>query len=154
MKTKTIVSLALVGALISGAFAADYSKVSNEELLKLSAGKIAPKDYPDYRMEIHKRVQEMKVKDARVFRDKLRESRQNMYDKMTHKEYLDYQDAIHLETQKRLDSMSEKEARESGLMGYGYGNYRDSGYGYGYGYGRAGHRGYRDCYNRGYHHFW
>ena len=143
MKTKTIVSLALVGALISGAFAADYSKASNEELLKLSAGRIAPKDYPDYRMEIHKRTQEMKVKDARVFRDKLRESRQSMYDKMTHKEYLEYKDAIYLETQKRLDSMSENEARESGLMGYGH--YR--------GGGKAGHKGYRDCYNRGYHHF-
>lgn len=142
MKTKTLVSLALVGALISGAFAADYSKASNEELLKLSAGKIAPKDYPDYRMEIHKRTQEMKVKDAKVFRDKLRESRQSMYDKMTHKEYLEYKDAIHLEMQKRLDSMSEREARESGLLGYG--QYKGSRYG--------GHRSYRDC-HKGYHHF-
>lgn len=140
MKTKTIVSLALVGALLSGAFAADYSKTSNEELLKLSAGKIAPKDYPDYRMEIHKRIQEMKVKDARVFRDKLREVRQSMYDKMTHKEYLEYQDAIRLETRKRLDSMSEKEARESGL-GYGHKSGK---------YGKGG-KGYRDC-HRGYHH--
>ncbi|WP_300842707.1 DUF1104 domain-containing protein, partial [Helicobacter sp. UBA3407] len=101
MKTKTILSLALISTLISGALAADYSKASNEELIKLS-GKVAPKDYPDYRMEIHKRMQEMKVKDARVFRDRLRESHQNAYGNMTHKEYLEHHNALCEEVQRRL----------------------------------------------------
>ncbi|MDE7175379.1 MAG: DUF1104 domain-containing protein [Helicobacter sp.] len=150
MKTKIILSLALAGTLVSGALAADYSKASNEELIKLS-GKVAPKDYPDYRMEIHKRMQEMKVKEAREFRDRLRESHQNAYSNMTHKEYLEHHNALCAEVQKRLDTMSESQAIESGLIGYGYGHHR----GYRGEYGQAGNKNHRNCYNRGgYHHFW
>ncbi|WP_297812622.1 DUF1104 domain-containing protein [uncultured Helicobacter sp.] len=147
MKTKIILSLALIGTLTSALFGADYSKTSNEELIKLS-GKVAPKDYPDYKMEIHKRMQEMKVKDAREFRDRLREAHWNACDNMTQKEHQAYHNAIHLEMQKHLSSMSESQARESGLMGYGYGHHKGGGYG-------KSKKGYRDCYNnKGYHHFW
>lgn len=143
MKTKLVLSFALVGALVTSALSADYSKLSNEELIKLSSSKIAPKDYPDYKIEVHKRMQEMKIKEARDFGDKLRESRNNVYDKMTRKEYQEYREATRLEMQKRLDTMSESQARESGLVGYGYHR----------GYHDRGDRGYRrDCYMRGNHH--
>lgn len=124
MKTRLILSLALVGALVSNALSADYSKASNEELIKLS-GKVTPKDYPDYRIEIHKRIQEMKVKDARIFREKLKESRDNAFENMTHNEYQEYKRATCLEMRKRLDSMSESQAIENGLIGpKGYGPHR------------------------------
>lgn len=157
MKTKAILSLALVGALASSVFATDYSKTSNEELIKMS-GKVAPKDYPDYRMEIHKRMQNMKVKDAGEFGDKLREAHWSVCGNMTQKEHQEYHDAIHQEMQKRLNSMSEAKARESGLIGYGYYGYGYCGYGHHRGgeYGRgAGRGGHRDCYNpKGYRHSW
>ena len=137
MKTKLLLSIAVVSALSLGAFGADYSKFSNDELVGLS-GKVAPKDYPDYRMEIHKRVQEMKVKDADVFRDKLWQARQNAYDAMSVKERREYHDAVRVEMQKRLDTMTVQEAREKGFMrGHGYGHR-------GYGNHRAG-RGYGNC---------
>ena len=54
MKAKTLISVLVGTALsVSVALAADFSKKSNEELVNLS-GKVAPKDYPDYRMEMHK----------------------------------------------------------------------------------------------------
>ncbi|MCL9823028.1 DUF1104 domain-containing protein [Helicobacter colisuis] len=116
MKAKTIISI-LVGTALSAsiALAADFSKKSNDELINLS-GKVTPKDYPDYKMEIHKRTQKMTLKEGRDFRKQLRDKRQSVYEQMTLKEYREYQDAIAKETAKRIDSMSEKEAYESGLL--------------------------------------
>lgn len=139
MKAKTIISF-LVGTALSAsvALAADFSKKSNDELINLS-GKVTPKDYPDYKMEIHKRTQGMTLQEARNFREQLRDKRQSVYDQMTLKEYREYRDAIAKETAKRIDSMSEKEAYESGLLRKHHKN-KDKGY-------RGQNRG--DCPNKG-----
>ena len=139
MKAKTLISV-LVGTTlsVSVALAADFSKKSNEELVNLS-GKVAPKDYPDYKMEIHKRMQKMEIQEGRDFADNLRKNAQINYDKMTMKEYREYRDEIRKETEKRIDFMTREEARDSGLLRGGYGR------GYGYGKGHRGH--YRgDCF--------
>ena len=135
MKAKTLISVLVGTALsVSVTLAADFSKKSNEELVNLS-GKVAPKDYPDYRMEIHKRMQKMEIQEGRDFADNLRKNAQSNYDKMTMKEYREYRK----ETEKRIDSMTREEARDSGLLRGGYGR------GYGYGKGHRGH--YRgDCF--------
>ena len=142
MKTKLLLSIAVVSALSLSAFGADYSKFSNDELVGLS-GKVAPKDYPDYQMEVFKRTQEMKVKDAEIFNERLLEQRWNAHEAMSLQERREYHDAVRTETQKRMDKMSVQEAREKGLFG---GYYRN-------GYGRDGYhhpRGYgRDGYHRG-----
>ncbi|WP_370524957.1 DUF1104 domain-containing protein [Helicobacter winghamensis] len=133
---KKLVVIALVGALSMSAFGADFSKVSNEKLIEIS-GSVAPKDYPDYKMEVFKRTQEMKVKDAEIFNERLREQRRNAHDAMSLKERREYRDAIRIETQKRIDAMSVKEAREKGLLKGPHHLYRDHRDGY--------HRGFRDC---------
>lgn len=114
MKNKMLV-VVLTGALSIGAFGADFSKVSNEKLIEMS-GIVAPKDYPDYKMEVFKRTQEMKVKDAEIFNARLREQKRNAHEAMSLKERREYRDAIYTETQKRIDTMSVKEAREKGLL--------------------------------------
>ncbi|WP_299549811.1 DUF1104 domain-containing protein [uncultured Helicobacter sp.] len=133
---KKLVAIALVGALGLSAFGADFSKVSDEKLIEMS-GSVAPKDYPDYKMEVFKRTQEMKVKDAEIFNERLREQRHNIYDTMSLKERREYRDAIRIETQKRIDAMSVKEAREKGLLKGHHRIYRDHRDGY--------HKGFRDC---------
>ncbi|TLD86727.1 DUF1104 domain-containing protein [Helicobacter sp. MIT 05-5294] len=134
MKTKFIFSVALVGALISSALSADYSKTSNEELVKLS-GKVSPKDYPDYKIEIHKRIEEMKVKDARAFQEQLRAAHLKATEKMSETEYRKYQEERRIAIQKHMDSMTGAEIRESGLMGRGFhhnrGFHDTKGYGHG-----------------------
>jgi len=71
MKTRVLLFIVVVCALSVGVFAADYSKFSNDDLVGLS-GKVAPKDYPDYKMEVFKRTQKMKVEDAEIFNERLR----------------------------------------------------------------------------------
>lgn len=123
MQTKILskaLKLALVSAMsVSVVFAADFSKTSEKELIELS-GKVAPKDYPDYKIELHKRILEMKVKDAKEFQQKLRNAKKEAFEKNTPKQNREYQKNIRIEVQKRLDTMSIKEARESGLMREGF----------------------------------
>ncbi len=121
MKVKTFLSI-LVGAVLSAsvALAADFSKKSNDELINLS-GKVAPKDYPDYKIEIHKRMQGMTLQESRDFANKLKDKSQSVYDKMTLKEYREYRESIAKEITKRVDSMTKKEAYESGLLKEGKG---------------------------------
>lgn len=85
----------ILGAMVlSGIlFGADYSKSSNEDLINLS-GKVEPKDISSYFKEIEKRVDEMSMKEAREFRDKLREQEMKVYDNMKVKDFKARQNAI------------------------------------------------------------
>lgn len=79
--------LGLVGmAFTSFAMAADYSKASNKELIDI-AGSIAPSDVPSYWQEITKRTQEMTVKESREFKEKIKNQKQKVYDKMKVKDF-------------------------------------------------------------------
>ncbi|MDD6056156.1 MAG: DUF1104 domain-containing protein [Helicobacter sp.] len=118
MKTqilKTTLGFVLVSALSASAFAADFSKKSDKELIDL-AGKVAPKDYPDFKMEVYKRVQEMKVKDAKVFKEQMRKAKREAMQNNTVKKNREYKEAIKKEIDKRLESMTIEEARNSGLL--------------------------------------
>ncbi|TLD84535.1 DUF1104 domain-containing protein [Helicobacter sp. MIT 11-5569] len=143
MKSKFLLSVIAVGMLSMSAFGADYSKLSNEKLIEMS-GDVAPKDYPDFTMEVHKRTQEMKVKDAEIFYDKLHQTRRNAHDAMSLKERREYRDAIRVEMQKRIDTMSVKEAREKGLLRGGY-HHQRNGWKDSRGYGRGAGGSHRDC---------
>ncbi|MDE6885569.1 MAG: DUF1104 domain-containing protein [Helicobacteraceae bacterium] len=85
----SIATLALSGIL----FAADYSKVSNDELIKMS-GSVQPKDMLDYKIEVGKRVDEMTMKDANEFKNKIREQEKQVYDNMKVKDFKARQKAI------------------------------------------------------------
>ena len=55
---KSVLALALASASL---FAADFSKHSLTELQNL-AGKVKPEDALDYKIEIHKRIDQMTVR--------------------------------------------------------------------------------------------
>ncbi|PZT47935.1 hypothetical protein B6S12_06360 [Helicobacter valdiviensis] len=142
MKTK-FMAILLSGILGAGfAYAVDFSKVNNQQLIDM-AGTVKPKDYPDYRIEVNKRIQEMKVSEAREFREKMRLQARSVYDKMSVAEHRAYRDSIREEMDKKIQGMSEREFRESGLRRggiHGMGMHHQGGY--------RGSRG--DCLGNGY----
>ncbi len=118
-KTVTVCLSILCGSAML--FAADFSKNSINELQNM-AGKVAPKDVLDYRIEINKRIDAMTVKEAREFKEALHNAVHNNQSKMTAEELRKYRAEVKAETQKRLDAMTVKEAREKGaLRGMGHG---------------------------------
>lgn len=93
---KKILAVSVLGSLVlSGAlFGADFAKKSNKELISL-AGKVEPKDIPEYRLEIAKRMDDMSVKEAREFEQSLHEQAQSVYDGMKLKDFRAYKHETH-----------------------------------------------------------
>lgn len=109
---KSVLALAFVSASL---FAADYSKHSLTELQNL-AGNVKPADALDYKIEIRKRIEQMTVKDARAFMQKVHQNTKAARDKMTRAEWDKYQTEVRKANQERIDSMTVKEARELGVF--------------------------------------
>lgn len=95
---KKVLALGIVGSLALGGvlFGVDFEKQSNKELLSLS-GKVKPKDMPQYKLEIAKRIEDMSVKEAREFEKNLREQAQKVYDGMKVKEFRAYKQEVRKE---------------------------------------------------------
>ena len=109
---KSVLALAFVSASL---FAADYSKHSLTELQNL-AGNVKPADALDYKIEIRKRIEQMTVKDARAFMQKVHQNTKAAHDKMTRAEWDKYQAEVRKANQERIDLMTVKEARELGVF--------------------------------------
>ncbi len=78
-----MIKISLISSFVfSGViFGADFSKKTNDELIKLS-GIVDPKDILDYRKEIENRIDNMTKKEAKEFRDRIREQEDRVYDDM------------------------------------------------------------------------
>lgn len=109
-----VVATALSALLCGNVFAADFSKKSDSELIKLS-GTVKVEDFVDYQLEIAKRIKKKSEKDAKAFREKLKEQYEKATENLTVKEWREYKKATHEEMKKRWEKMSEKERKESGL---------------------------------------
>lgn len=83
------VSMAFAGFVM----AADFSKASNKELIDI-AGSIPPSDVPSYHTEVKNRTQEMTVKEAREFKEKIKNQESKVIDKMKVKDYRERKVAI------------------------------------------------------------
>lgn len=83
----------IVAGMMSGVFGADYSKMSNEELIAQS-GVFDPKEAKAYFQEIIKRVEQMSEAQAREFRFKLHEERMKSEENMLLKDYRARKQAI------------------------------------------------------------
>ena len=115
MKTNLFVSLVLSSALsVSVLAAADFSKNSNQSLIDM-AGNVAPKDYPDYKMEVHKRMQKMTKEEAKDFKDKMRTQSQKVNDTRTLKEFRERKEAIAQAIEEKTKNMTPEELQKSGL---------------------------------------
>ena len=90
-----ILAVSLMGSLIfSGfVFGADFSKQTNDELVKLS-GTIDPKDVLDYKKEIDKRVNNMTGNDAKAFKEKIKAQQDKVYGEMKVKDLKQRKEAI------------------------------------------------------------
>lgn len=112
---KKLISMVLAGALCASlALAADFSKKSNDDLAKI-AGTVAPKDVPDYRMELHKRVKAMKKEDAKAFHQKLETSMKKNTEKMSMKDMRARRAAIKKAIDEKTKGMTKEQIKESGL---------------------------------------
>lgn len=111
-----LISMVLAGALCASlALAADFSKKSNDDLVKV-AGTVAPKDVPDYRMELHKRVKAMKKEDAKAFHKKFEASMKKNTEKMSMKDMRARRAAIKKAIDEKTKGMTKEQIKESGLV--------------------------------------
>ncbi|MDO7252336.1 DUF1104 domain-containing protein [Helicobacter cappadocius] len=114
------ISMILAGALCASlAFGADFSKKSNDDLIKV-AGTVAPKDVPDYRMELHKRIKAMKKPEAKAFHEKLEASMKKNTEKMSMKDMRARREAIKKAIDEKTKGMTKEQIKESGLDHHGH----------------------------------
>ena len=114
---KLCVMVIACGGLLCGLNAADFSKKSDTDLIKLS-GVVKVEDFPDYKIEVTKRLKKKSSKDAQAFREKLKIQYEKATENMSVKELRAYKKATHEAMEKRISSMSAQELKESGLKGY------------------------------------
>lgn len=94
--------------------AADFSGLSNEEFVK-QAGNLKPEEVPDYRIELNKRVENMKNKEATDFKKRVRKASMDAIHKLPPEEHKQYMIAVCKAMQAKTDNMTGKQIREAGL---------------------------------------
>ncbi|EAJ0339905.1 DUF1104 domain-containing protein [Campylobacter lari] len=115
---KKIVSLFIVGSLAASfAIGADFSKKSNDEILNL-AKSVKAQDQADLVIEMKKRMNEMKYKDAKDFHQQFRANLHENISKLSTQERNQRRTIIQEDMQKLTDEMSGKEIRELNLHHY------------------------------------
>ncbi|EAK0958927.1 DUF1104 domain-containing protein [Campylobacter lari] len=115
---KKIVSLFIVGSLAASfAIGADFSKKSNDEILNLAKSAKA-QDQADLVIEMKKRMNEMKYKDAKDFHQQFRANLHENISKLSTQERNQRRTIVQEDMQKLTDEMSGKEIRELNLHHY------------------------------------
>ncbi|HEC1776513.1 DUF1104 domain-containing protein [Campylobacter sp. RKI_CA19_01128] len=115
---KKIVSLFIVGSLAASfAIGADFSKKSNDEILNL-AKSVKAQDQADLVIEMKKRMNEMKYKDAKDFHQQFRANLHENISKLSTQERNQRRVIVQEDMQKLTDEMSGKEIRELNLHHY------------------------------------
>lgn len=115
---KKIVSLFIVGSLAASfALGADFSKKSNDEILNL-AKSVKAQDQADLVIEMKKRMNEMKYKNAKDFHQQFRANLHENISKLSTQERNQRRVIVQEDMQKLTDEMSGKEIRELNLHHY------------------------------------
>ncbi|EAH4571864.1 TPA: DUF1104 domain-containing protein [Campylobacter lari] len=115
---KKIVSLFIVGSLAASfALGADFSKKSNDEILNL-AKSVKAQNQADLVIEMKKRMNEMKYKDAKDFHQQFRANLHENISKLSTQERNQRRVIVQEDMQKLTDEMSGKEIRELNLHHY------------------------------------
>ncbi|HEG2581894.1 TPA: DUF1104 domain-containing protein [Campylobacter lari] len=115
---KKIVSLFIVGSLAASfAIGADFSKKSNDEILNL-AKTVSAQDQADLVIEMKKRMNEMKYKDARDFHQQFKTNLRENISKLSAQERNQRKAIVQEGMQKLTDEMSGKEIRKLNLHHY------------------------------------
>lgn len=115
---KKIIGLFIMGSLAASlAFSADFSKKSNDEILNL-AKSVKAQDQADLIIEMKKRINEMKYKDAKVFHQQFKSNLRENISKLSPQERSQRRVIVQEDMQKLTDEMSGKEIRELNLHHY------------------------------------
>ncbi|EAC1840091.1 DUF1104 domain-containing protein [Campylobacter lari] len=115
---KKIVSLFIVGSLAASfAIGANFSKKSNDEILNL-AKSVKAQDQADLVIEMKKRMNKMKYKDAKDFHQQFRANLHENISKLSTQERNQRRTIVQEDMQKLTDEMSGKEIRELNLHHY------------------------------------
>ncbi|MCV3453332.1 DUF1104 domain-containing protein [Campylobacter sp. FU_520] len=116
---KKIISLFIVSSLAASfALGADFSKKSNDEILNL-AKTVSAQDQADLVIEMKKRMNEMKYKDARDFHQQFKSNLRENISKLSAQERNQRKAIVQEDMQKLTDEMSGKEIRELNLHQHG-----------------------------------
>lgn len=112
-KLKTCLMAVAFGGVVC-AHAADFSKKSDSEIIKLS-GIVKVEEFVDYELEVAKRLKSKAQKEAKEFKEKLKAQYEKATENLSVKQYREYREATHEAMKKYIDKLSEKELKESGL---------------------------------------
>lgn len=113
-----VVATSVVACGFSASFGADFSKLSDEALIKKIAT-LSAQDEPDFTIEVHKRLKAKNEPQAKEFKETIHKARKAANEKLSkeqqHKRAVEVCKAM----QQKTDSMSGKEIREAGLKVHG-----------------------------------
>lgn len=120
MRMAKLVMTGLVSvSLASVGYAADYSKNSDDELIKLNNGKLKAADAADLKLEVIKRANKLEGEAKKAFLDKVKAA----YDKATEnfkvKDFRAYEESVRKEFKAKIDALSEEAKKEFGITGDG-----------------------------------
>lgn len=120
MRMAKLVMTGLVSvSLASVGYAADYSKNSDDELIKLNNGKLKAADAADLKLEVIKRANKLEGEAKKAFLDKVKAA----YDKATEnfkvKDFRAYEESVRKEFKAKIDALSEEAKQEFGITGGG-----------------------------------
>ncbi|BEG57975.1 hypothetical protein NHP21005_16630 [Helicobacter sp. NHP21005] len=124
--TKARLKLGLAALVLSGLcsslFAAQgpFESESDKELIDM-AGKVAPEQVPDYRMEIYKRTKHMSPVQRKKFYEKVMASADKNTANMTMEDFGKRMEAIHAAMKARVAKMTRAQFKQSGLFFGGLG---------------------------------
>lgn len=109
-----IVATSVVACGFSISFGADFSKLSDEALVKKVAS-LSAQDEPEFVMEVHKRLKAKDEPQAKALRESIHQARKAAHDKLSKEQRQSRAVEVCKAMQKKTDSMSGKEIREAGL---------------------------------------
>ncbi|GMB90983.1 DUF1104 domain-containing protein [Helicobacter ailurogastricus] len=114
-----LVMAGLCNSLLAGSGA--FESKSDKELIEM-AGKVAPEQVPDYRMELYKRSKHMDAKQRKKFFEKVMASADKNTANMTMEDFDKRMEAIRAAIKARVAKMTRAQFKESGLFwGHGMG---------------------------------
>ncbi|GMB95980.1 DUF1104 domain-containing protein [Helicobacter sp. NHP22-001] len=116
-KLKLGLAALVVSGICSGLFAAQgpFESKSDKELVDM-AGKVAPEQVPDYRMELYKRTKHMNPVQRKKFYDKVMASADKNTANMTMEDFGKRMEAIHAAMKARIAKMTRAQFKASGLF--------------------------------------
>lgn len=104
MKVLSSIAISIIASGVM--FAADFSTKSIDDLVNM-AGKVSTTDMKDYVNEIEKRTNEMTVKEAKAFKEKLKTAEEKAFENMKVKDVKAYKQSMHENMKANVQNMKD-----------------------------------------------